>query len=311
MYTIKEAAARTGVPISLLRAWERRYGVVAPGRTTGGYRVYDDAALDRLMTMRRLVDAGWAPSLAATAILREEVPPTVASGWAPSEAVASLARPELVKAFIDAAIALDSGATELALDRIFAAASFEAAVDDILLPALQGIGDAWADGRLTVAGEHAASHAVLRRLAAAFQAAGRPSRPAGAVLVGLPPGSRHELAALAFSVAARRAGVPVLYLGPDLPVGDWVSTARATRAIAGVIGSPTPADVPPAVAVGRAIRSEAPTTLVAFGGELAGEAASRLGGSPPALVLPRGMGAAVDALRSAVSTRSSGTRRGG
>jgi len=28
MYTIKETAARTGIPVALLRAWERRYGVV-------------------------------------------------------------------------------------------------------------------------------------------------------------------------------------------------------------------------------------------------------------------------------------------
>ena len=43
MYTIKEAAARTGLSVPVLRAWERRYGIVSPTRTAGGYRVYDDA----------------------------------------------------------------------------------------------------------------------------------------------------------------------------------------------------------------------------------------------------------------------------
>ena len=33
MYTIGEAAARSGVSVPLLRAWERRYGVVTPRRT--------------------------------------------------------------------------------------------------------------------------------------------------------------------------------------------------------------------------------------------------------------------------------------
>jgi len=70
MYTIKETAARTGIPVALLRAWERRYGVVEPSRTGGGYRLYDDASIDRLRTMRRLVDDGWSPSVAAAAILR-------------------------------------------------------------------------------------------------------------------------------------------------------------------------------------------------------------------------------------------------
>ena len=42
MYTIKEAAARSGVGAPLIRAWERRYGVVNPTRTRAGYRLYDD-----------------------------------------------------------------------------------------------------------------------------------------------------------------------------------------------------------------------------------------------------------------------------
>ena len=58
------------------------------------------------------------------------------------------------------------------------------------------------------------------------------------VLVGLPPGARHELGALAFAVAARRAGLPTLYLGPDLPVADWVAPARRIGPMAAVIGAP-------------------------------------------------------------------------
>ncbi|HET7473877.1 MAG TPA: MerR family transcriptional regulator [Candidatus Limnocylindrales bacterium] len=302
MYTIKEAAARTGVPIALLRAWERRYGVVAPTRTAGGYRVYDDAALERLRTMRRLVDDGWSPSVAAGAIVRGEIgtEAAVAAGSSVPESAAG----DLVADFVSAAIGLDAVAVEGALDRIFAGGSFETVVDSTLLPALGAIGDAWAAGQLTVAGEHAASHAVLRRLAAAFQAAGRPAEPAGAILVGLPSGARHELAALAFSVAARRAGLPVLYLGPDLPTADWVATVRRTAAVAAVVGSPTRGDVAAAVDVGRAIRTAAPKTTVAFGGRHAETAAAELGGRRPALVLPNQMGPAVEALRSAVVPRS-------
>src|SRR3712207_450395 len=55
MYTIRQAAARTGVPVSLLRAWERRYAIGRPTRTPAGYRLYDDEAIERLRTMRRLV----------------------------------------------------------------------------------------------------------------------------------------------------------------------------------------------------------------------------------------------------------------
>jgi methanogenic corrinoid protein MtbC1 len=128
------------------------------------------------------------------------------------------------------------------------------------------LGDAWAAGRLSVAGEHAASHAVLRRLAAAFEAAGgRASGPA--VIVALPPGARHELGALAFAITARRAGLPVAYLGPDLPLEDWRSATASAGAA--VIGVPTEADVEAAIHLARRLRRAHPHLVVAVGGSAA------------------------------------------
>ena len=73
MYTIKEAAARSGVGAPLIRAWERRYGVVQPTRTDSGYRLYDDATIGVLVAMRSLTDSGWTASEAARAIAAGEV----------------------------------------------------------------------------------------------------------------------------------------------------------------------------------------------------------------------------------------------
>ena len=56
MYTIKQASALTGVPADTLRAWERRYGVPSTSRSEGGYRLYDDHALDAVRRMRTLID---------------------------------------------------------------------------------------------------------------------------------------------------------------------------------------------------------------------------------------------------------------
>ena len=56
MYTIKQAAARTGLTIPTIRAWERRYAIVTPARTAAGYRLYDEAAIERLAAMRTLVE---------------------------------------------------------------------------------------------------------------------------------------------------------------------------------------------------------------------------------------------------------------
>ncbi len=317
MYTIKQAAARSGVSVPLLRAWERRYGIVEPARTAAGYRLYDDDALGRIRTMRRLVDAGWTPSTAAATILSGESIdlPDAAAEPAGSTAPAGATGDAVVDfagAFVEAAIAFDADRLEHLLDRMFAAGTFETIADAHLLPALVAIGEAWADGRLGVAGEHAASHAALRRIAAAFQAAGRATPAEGSILVGMPPTVRHELGALAFATAARRAGLPILYLGPDLPVADWVATARRTRARAAVIGVLIAADVRPAVEVAAALRADEPDLAILFGGRSAVRAgtafaarATDAGGrpalpGPPPLVLPEPLVDGVHALEEAI-----------
>jgi methanogenic corrinoid protein MtbC1 len=289
----------------VLRAWERRYGIVAPARTASGYRVYDDAAIARIQSMRRLVDDGWSPSAAAAAVIDGTAPvrqATAANGNGGASLGSSIV--DLREAFVDAAGALDADGIEVLLDEMFSRGSFERMADEHLMPAVVALGDAWASGRIDVAAEHLASHAVLRRLAAAFQAAGRPNTESGAILVGLPPGSRHELGGLAFAVAARRAGLPILYLGPDLPIDDWVATTERVGARAGVIGSVTPGDRPAAQRVASALLAAQPGLLIAFGGKhppgQSVEAAMASGGSAPVglpLRLPADLSAAVDALR--------------
>ena len=65
MYTIKRAAQLTGISLSTLRAWERRYGVVSPARSDGRYRLYSDADLRALGIMASLVNEGWSAREAA------------------------------------------------------------------------------------------------------------------------------------------------------------------------------------------------------------------------------------------------------
>jgi DNA-binding transcriptional MerR regulator/methylmalonyl-CoA mutase cobalamin-binding subunit len=304
MYTIKEAAARSGVPAALIRAWERRYGVVRPRRTPAGYRLYDDQTIQILVAMRTLVATGWTASEAARAIAAGEVqveavaPTTTPAPTPPTPTEANGMRASLIDRFIRAAEATAAGDTEAILDEMFAAGSFEAVVDDLLMPAVAALGDRWADGRLSVAAEHAASAAVARRLAAMFQSAGVPGRVS--VVVGLPPGSRHELGAMAFAAALRRRGVGVLYLGADVTVDGWVDAMARTQAVAAVVGVVTPADRVAATEVVEALLAhEVP--VIALGGAAA--SATQPEPKPGTVVLPDRVGDAAAVVSDAVRRR--------
>jgi methylmalonyl-CoA mutase cobalamin-binding subunit len=136
----------------------------------------------------------------------------------------------------------------------------------------------------------------MRRLSTAFEAAGLAGR-GPLVIVGMPPGARHELGALAFATALRRRGVRVIYLGPDVPIGSWVHAATAADAAGAVIGVVRSEDAASAGRVVDAIQAAGTGVLVAVGGNAADQVASA---SPP-IVLPSSVVEAADVMERALA----------
>ncbi|MFZ0531395.1 MAG: cobalamin B12-binding domain-containing protein [Propionicimonas sp.] len=261
MHTVKWVSQQLGLAPGTLRVWEQRYGIVHPTRSEGGYRLYDDDDLETLHAMAELVAAGMQPAQAAqqvqsgrSASAREFTRGAGAPAGLPDPA-----------ALIAASRGYDSRALEDTLDAAFAAARFEYVIDEWLMAALIPIGQAWASGRLDIAQEHFISAAVMRRLTAAFDAAGNP-RGGHHVVTGLGPGATHEIATLAFATMLRRAGLRVTYLGPDLPGPSWLQAVSTMRPHAVVIGAPRTADGPAAAEIVRALWETAPRTAVYVGG---------------------------------------------
>ncbi|HKI58041.1 MAG TPA: MerR family transcriptional regulator [Trueperaceae bacterium] len=302
MWTIKEAADRAGLSPDVLRAWERRYGVLRPERTASGYRLYSEADIILLRAMQRLIDEGYKPREAADHLARNPraaadtaFGTNGATGAARAEgAAAALSRPEATTVppqarLIAAAADLDVAALRAYFDALGVHGSFEAVCEAQLFPAFRALGAAWASGTVSVAGEHAASAAAMRWLGAHYRAAARDARPPE-VLVALPPGAHHELGALAHAVALRRNGLDVLYLGPDLPVEDLVAAVRTTRARAVVIGAILASDAAAAERVAIAIEEAVGDVRLAFGGPQAAALAAH------GVVLPVGLNASVAAV---------------
>lgn len=279
-YTVKQVSALIGIGADRLRAWERRYEVVSPARSESRYRLYDDADLARLRMMVALVEAGAPASLAAEQVRAAHASPETGSEGAPasgarhfpgpetsatiSAAPASDALPSL-EALVSPARSLDLREMDQLLDRALAAGSFESVVEHWLMPALRALGDAWADGRIDVAGEHFVSGAVRARLSQAFDAAGT-ALEGPVVLVGLPPGALHELGALSLATCLRRLGADVRWLGSDLPIDSWVHAVGRLAPAAVALSVPTAQDASTARRVVQRLHELYPGLLVFVGG---------------------------------------------
>lgn len=269
MYTVKQVAALTGVAEATLRVWERRYAIVQPARSTGGYRLYDDRQLALLREMAGLVDAGVPASRAADTVRTSF---TAAAGG-------HLQGLPGVGDLIEAAASLDPAGLATVIGQAFASGPFEEVADTWLLPQLGRLGDAWVSGRLTIAQEHFASAGLMRAIAGVYDRAGAGGADAGAegeggsVVVGLPAGERHELPLFAFAACLRRRGVNVVYLGADVPTAEWRVAVARRHARAAVVGVTSPGAVVTGQAVVDELRAAVPPLGVWVGGSRRSEVA--------------------------------------
>ena len=198
----------------VLRAWERRYGLLDPQRSDGGYRLYSGADEERVQAMVRHLAAGVPAGEAARLVLESGEPGNAGTPWLPDLAA------ELRAALDD----FDEARAQAALDLVLARLSFDAAARDVLLPYLRDLGERWERGEVSVAQEHFASIVLRGRLLALARGWDRGAGPRA--LLACAPGERHDLGLIVFGLALRQHGWRITYLGPDTPVDTLGAASR-------------------------------------------------------------------------------------
>lgn len=74
---IGELSRRVGISDHTLRAWETRYGLLRPHRSSGGFRLYSADDERRVRRMSHLLGRGLSPAEAARVVLGERDEDTV------------------------------------------------------------------------------------------------------------------------------------------------------------------------------------------------------------------------------------------
>ena len=231
---IGELSRRVGVSPDVLRAWERRYGVLSPRRSSAGQRLYTAADEQRVRRMQESISNGYAPGVAARLAIRE-----AEAGAAPedvaAEPIAVPALEELAETLRESLFALADGRADRALDLLLTGYGTETVLVRVILPLLREIGDRWARNELTVGQEHFASGLLAGRLRALARGWDEGDGPR--VLSACPAGEAHDLGLLCFSVLMRRRGLRITYLGASVPTDSLFDAAdRIQPALAVIAG---------------------------------------------------------------------------
>lgn len=220
---IGELSRRTGVSPELLRAWEQRYGLLRPTRSSGGFRLYsaDDEARVR-RTNAHLDDGLSAAEAARLAMAEVAEEPDVPTPEGQQSVVAYLA-----VQLRDALDRYDVAGAHAALDRLFGTVSVEFALTEVLIPYLHELGERWAAGEITVAQEHFAANLIRGRLLGLTRDWG--SGGSSSVLLACLPGENHDLGLILLGVLIARRGWRVTFLGANTPFDGLESSILDLR----------------------------------------------------------------------------------
>ena len=151
----------TGLSKDTLRVWERRYGFPQPERDRVGDRAYPAEQVERLLVIRRLMDAGHRPggivALDMRALQALSVP-VMATLKAQRNATKT---PDLM-AFMDLIQRHDAPALRQLLSQTAARSGLVNFVTQLVAPLTAAVGEAWLAGRFQIFEEHIYTESVTR-----------------------------------------------------------------------------------------------------------------------------------------------------
>jgi DNA-binding transcriptional MerR regulator len=261
---IGELSKRTGVSPELLRAWERRYGLLRPARSDSGLRLYSSADVERVKTMQRYLADGLAAAEAAR----------LAGRARNGEAAAPVLAWDVARADLAAALdGLDEARAHAVFDGLLAQATLETVVGEIIVPYLHELGERWRSGAASVAQEHFASGLLRGRLLGLARGWGLGVGPLA--LLACLPREQHDLGLIAFGLLLRARGWRIVYLGPDTPLDTVEALSAETEPDLIVL---TALDRKRVTAVSDQLGALARRRPVAVGGAAAAGAASKIAG---------------------------------
>ena len=263
---IGELSRRTGVRTDTLRAWERRYGLLRPERSDGGFRLYGPEDEQRVIRMKTLIDSGVSAAEAARLAL-ESSAPGVAAATGGAAVWALDVQAERLRLALEG---FEEAEANTLLDEALAGLTVETVADHIVLPAMRAIGERWESGEVSVAQEHFATGVLRGRMLSVARNWGAGSGPRA--LLACPPGEDHDLGLVVFGVVLRARGWRITYLGPDTPIETIAETAKQLRPDAIVIAA---LDPEPFERAARELSKLASESRLLIGGAGAGPAIAK------------------------------------
>lgn len=220
-YTIRELENLSGIKAHTIRIWEKRYGLIAPQRTSANIRTYCDTELKKLLNVSILNRNGLKISKIAQ-LSQDEIITKIDQYTREVTSTESQ-----VESMTVAMIDFDEYRFEQILARSIIQYGFEDTITRVIYPFFVRVGLMWQMGSINPAQEHFISNLVRQKFFVAIDGLVGDNKPGARRFVFfLPEGEFHEIGLLFFCYLTKKRGHHTLYLGQSMPLGDLSEVSK-------------------------------------------------------------------------------------
>lgn len=211
----------SGISKDALRVWERRYGFPTPERDDHGDRHYDESQVEKLKLIKKLIGIGHRPAKMVL-LSAPELSALLSNDTTAEERENS----PLAEEVIGILRAANHTGLIAALTQKLASDGLKQFVIEELAPLNGAIGQAWAQGKISIAQEHLYTEAIQRILRAYLQNL-RTNQASPKVLLATLPGEQHGLGLLMVECVISVAGSTAISLGTEVPINEIAVAAQS------------------------------------------------------------------------------------
>lgn len=213
-FSIKELETISGIKAHTIRIWEQRYNFLKPSRTATNIRTYSNDELKTLLTVALLNKYGY--KISRIDEMNPEQRHNVVLQLGEAEARTEYLVNELIGCMVD----LRAQEFEIILNDYIQECGIEATVTHLIFSFLEKVGILWQTDRINPAQEHIVSNLIRQKIICGIEGLPFPYRNEPQFLLFLPEDEFHEMGLLFVYYLLRKKGVPVIYLGANVPVKD-------------------------------------------------------------------------------------------
>ena len=211
----------TGVAATTLRAWERRYHLLAPQRTSKGHRLYGDKDVQRVKAVVELLQEGLSISQAVERLNSAQHDKSQIKQGNPW--------PVFQRRMLQAIEHFDENRLEACYSEVLSLYPFGLVTRSLIQPILSLLGERWQQRPCGIAEEHFFTAYLRNKLGAQLQREVQ-RKHGNLLLVACLPGESHELGLLLFAIEALSHGYRMIYLGANTPLPELPQVAEKAGA---------------------------------------------------------------------------------